>query len=159
MLILHSHILMMTFYIFEQGTYKEVGDMEDDINKVLYQLIKGELDCPNYSQIVESFIPRNDLIEKNQDNLFKYFINENKLNIVKEDYLDIPNSFKELVEMVSPIFLNPQRFTFLVVRPEISDDDFSKLIKNRQENAKYILNEDIKIEHTKDITYWVNRNI
>ena len=145
------------FGIFEQGTYKEVGDMEDDINKVLNKLVKGELECPNYSNIVQSFMLGNTVVEKNQDNLFKEFISENKLNNLKAEYISVPWTFKELVKMVSPIFLNPKRFTFLVVRPGISDSDFTKFIKNRQENAKYILNETMTIEHTDDITYWVNK--
>ena len=145
------------FGIFEQGTYKEVGDMEDDINKVLNKLVKGELECPNYSNIVQSFMLGNTVVEKNQDNLFKEFISENKLNNLKAEYISVPWTFKELVKMVSPIFLNPKRFTFLVVRPGISDNDFTKFMKNRQENAKYILNETMTIEHTDDITYWVNK--
>ena len=59
--------------------------------------------------------------------------------------------------MVSPIFKNPKRFSFLIVRPGISDGDFQKLFKNRSENLKYKLNESIKIEHTVNIDYWVNR--
>ena len=54
--------------------------------------------------------------------------------------------------------MNPQRFTILVVRPGISDDDFKKLIEKRKENYKYKLNESIVVEHSDDISYWVNRN-
>ena len=146
------------FYIMEEGVYKEVTDMEDDINQVLYKMINGELECPNYLNIIKSFtIGGNYKNEKTPDNLFNSFISNNNLNNLKASYLNVPSTFKELVKMVSPIFINPKRFTFLVARPGISDEDFKKLIQNRKENAKYILNDSIKIEHTDDIKYWVNR--
>ena len=121
-------------------------------------MINGELECPNYLNIIKSFtIGGNYKNEKTPDNLFNSFISNNNLNNLKASYLNVPSTFKELVKMVSPIFINPKRFTFLVARPGISDEDFKKPIQNRRENAKYILNDSIKIEHTDDIKYWVNR--
>ena len=150
--------------IFEQGKYKEVNGMEDDINEVLNMLINGTLKCPNYQNIVKSnSLKSNGKIEKDHNYLFEQFKNKeytniNKIEEVNQDYIPIPNTFKELVEIVSPIFMNPQRFTILVVRPGISDDDFKKLIEKRKENYKYKLNESIVVEHSDDISYWVNRN-
>jgi len=152
------------FYIEEQGKYKEVDGMEDDINEVLNMLINGTLKCPNYQNIVKSFdLKINAKIEKDHNYLFeqfkkKVFSNKNKIEEVNEDFIPIPNTFKELVEIVSPVFINPKRFTILVVRPGISDDDFKKLIEKRKENYKYKLNKSIVVEHTDDISYWVNRN-
>ena len=151
-------------FIFEQGKYKEVDGMEDDINEVLNMLINGTLKCSNYQNIVKSnSLKSNGKIEKDHNYLFEQFKNKeytniNKIEEVNQDYIPIPNTFKELVEIVSPIFMNPQRFTILVVRPGISDDDFKKLIEKRKENYKYKLNESIVVEHSDDISYWVNRN-
>ena len=70
--------------------------------------------------------------------------------------MPIPPTFEELIKEVAPIFTNPKRFTFLVVRPEVSDDDYKKLIEKRKESYKYKLNETLNIVHTEDISYWVN---
>lgn len=148
------------FNIIERGRYKEIDGMEDDINKVIYEMINNNINCPNYIDIVKSYLLEgNEEIEKTPDNLFelfKYDLETRKLK-EEEEYLKIPKTWKELIEMVSPIFKNPKRFTFLVVRPEISDDNFKKLIETRKKNLKYKLNELINIEHTDEIDYWVKR--
>ena len=43
------------FILFEQGLYKEVDSMEDDINKVLLDVIEGGIDVKNYKEILESY--------------------------------------------------------------------------------------------------------
>ena len=151
------------FFLFEQGEYKEVDGMEDDINQVFYMLVNGELKCPNYDNIVKSFsLKNNGKVDRDDNYLFDKFkkmasLNENKKEL-NQDNIEIPKTFEELVEIVSPIFIKPKRFTFLVVRPGISDEDFQKLISKRKENYKYKPNEAIVVEHTDDIAYWVNRN-
>ena len=149
------------FCIYEQGRYKDVDGMEDDINEALYMLINKKLDCPNYMDILNShFLESNGKIDKDDNYLFEKFKNEKNLlkTQLKVDYLTIPDTFNELIDMVSPVFLEPKRFTFLVVRANVSDEDFEKLISRRKENYKYKLNETISVEHTEDISYWVNRN-
>ena len=147
--------------IYERGRYKEIDGMEDDINKVIYYMINGSLECPNYEDIVKSYIIKGDnKVDKTPEYLFEAFIEKlypnNFKNLKKEEYLPVPNTFEELIAEVSPIFKNPQRFTFLVVRPEISDEGFKNLINKRKENYKYELNESINVVHTDNITYWVN---
>ena len=134
--------------------------MEDDINEVLYQMINGDIDCPNYSDIVQSYYLKGDgKVEKTPDNLFELFKYDIDLKTkLKDDtYLEIPKTWKKLIEMVSPIFKEPKRFSFLVVRTGITEKDFKALINNRRENLKYKLNESISIEHTDQIDYWVKR--
>ena len=137
--------------------------MEDDINQVFYMLVNGELKCPNYDNIVKSFsLKNNGKVDRDDNYLFDKFkkmasLNENKKEL-NQDNIEVPKTFEELVEIVSHIFIKPKRFTFLVVRPGISDEDFQKLISKRKENYKYKPNEAIVVEHTDDIAYWVNRN-
>ena len=151
------------FNILERGKYKEVDGMEDDINNVIYGVINGNIDCPNYDNILKSYsLKGSGKIEKTPDNLFelfKYDVEFRKLKAEEEEeFLKVPDTWKKLIEMISPIFKNPKRFTFLVVRPEGSDDDtFTKLIEKRKKNLKYKLNESINIEHTSEIDYWVTR--
>ena len=146
--------------IIERGKYKSIDGMEDDINEVLYQMINGDIDCPNYSDIVQSYYLKGDgKVEKTPDNLFELFKYDIDLKTkLKDDtYLEIPKTWKKLIEMVSPIFKEPKRFSFLVVRPGIIEKDFQALINNRRENLIYKLNESISIEHTDQIDYWVKR--
>ena len=147
--------------IVERGKYKEIDEMEEDINQVIYDLINGNLKCPNYKNIKESFLLQgNNKIDKTPDYLFDSFLEElypkNFGSNKNEEYLPFPDTFEELIEVVTPIFKNPKRFTFLVVRPEVSDEEFKKLIEKRKQNYKYKLNESVNIVHTDDISYWVN---
>ena len=147
--------------IFERGRYKEIDGMEDDINKVIYDMINGKYKVPNYLDIVYSYFLRgNGKIDKTPEYLFDLFLKElnpsNFASLKNEEYLPIPPTFEELIKEVAPIFTNPKRFTFLVVRPEVSDDDYKKLIERRKESYKYNLNETVNIVHTEDIAYWVN---
>ena len=57
------------------------------------------------------------------------------------------------MQELSPIFINPQRITILIGRNDLSNEDFQKLVKNREEAAEYILNKEISIEHTQKIDY------
>ena len=147
--------------IQERGRYKEIDGMEDDINKVIYALIKGDLTCPNYVNIVKSLeFSEEKKVDKTPDNLFEMFLKElypgNFGNLKDEDFIPIPETFEELIQEVATIFTNPKRFTFLVVRPDISKEDLANLIEKRKENYKYELNESINIVHTDNITYWIN---
>ena len=147
--------------IQERGKYKEIDGMEDDINKIIYEMIKGNLTCPNYVNIVKSLVmEEKKKVDKTPENLFEIFLKdlypENFENLRDEQLLPIPGTFEELIQEVSSIFINPKRFTFLVVRPDISDKDLESLIEKRKENYKYELNESINIVHTDNITYWIN---
>ena len=147
--------------IQERGKYKEIDGMEDDINKIIYEMIRGNLACPNYVNIVKSLVmEEKKKVDKTLENLFEIFLKElypeNFKNLKDEQLLPIPGTFEELIQEVSTIFINPKRFTFLVVRPSISDKDFASLIEKRKDNYKYELNETINIVHTDNITYWIN---
>ena len=148
-------------FIFERGKYKGIDGMEDDINQVIYDMLNGKYKVPNYLDIVKSFILQgNDKVDKTPDYLFDSFLEElypNNFESLKEgELLSVPPTFEELIKLVAPIFTNPKRFTFLVVRPEVSDDDYKKLIEKRKASYKYNLNETVNIVHTEDIAYWVN---
>jgi len=54
---------------------------------------------------------------------------------------------------ISPVFLEPKRYTMLIARKDLSDEDYEEMVKNRINTAKYIINENITIEHTKKIDY------
>ena len=147
--------------IQERGKYKEIDGMEDDINKIIYEMIRGNLTCPNYVNIVKSLVMREEKeVDKTPENLFEIFLNDlypgNFENVKDEEFIPIPRTFEELIQKVATIFTNPKRFTFLVVRPDISDKDFESLIEKRKDNYKYELNETINIVHTDNITYWIN---
>ena len=61
--------------------------------------------------------------------------------------LDIPKTFEELVEKISPVLIKPKRTTVLVARKNISNDDFNKMVEKKKKNIKYSLNKDISIVH------------
>ena len=61
--------------------------------------------------------------------------------------LDIPKTFEELVEKISPVLIKPKRTTVLVARKSISDDDFNKMVEKKKKNIQYPLNKDISIVH------------
>ena len=59
------------FQIFEQGLYKEVDEMEDDINQVLFDVFEGKINFSNYDEILESYTTLEKAKrEKTLDNLF-----------------------------------------------------------------------------------------
>ena len=72
-------------------------------------------------------------------------------SLKNDDYLPIPGTFEELIKQVSHVFTNPKRFTFLVARPDITDDDYKKIIERRKEKYKYKLNETLNIVHTENM--------
>ena len=143
-------------YIYEQGDYKGVTEMEDDVNNVLLGMLDGSVQCENYADIVKSFkLKGNDKIEKTPTSLFEDFINkknnENKINL-KETIL--PNTFNEFMEKVSPIFREPKRYTVLVVRKDISDEYYNIMYESRStNNTEYALNSSITITYTQDFDY------
>lgn len=147
------------FMIFEQGRYKEPAEMEDDINEVLLGMIKGNVKCENYKDIIKSYkIKPLDIIEKNPLNLFNSFIsekNENEnINYLKKKF---PKSFRKFMKKISTVFTEPRRYTILIIRNEISDNLFNEIMKKRKKTAKYILNENINIIHTNNIEFLKHR--
>ena len=145
-------------YIYEQGRYKEVTEMEDDINTVLSEMINGELKCENFDDIVNSFSNNEEKkIERTPDYLFNNFIKEKRVNknLLKEKSNKI--SYTELIEKISNTFKNPQRYSILVARSDISDEDFKKMLEKRKQITHYFLNNNITIEHTDKIDYLKDR--
>ena len=122
------------FVILEQGRYKEVFEMEDDINDFLYKALNLEIECDGYTDIFNSFInAQKQKIEKTPENLFDIFIDtENLKSFSQDEFIEIPKSFKELIDIVKPIFTQPKRITILVTRPEISDDDLKDISKQKR---------------------------
>ena len=140
------------FVIYEQGLYKEVDQMEDDINSVLSDVINGKIDIENFNEIYDSYTQEFERKEeKTLDNLFNKFISEdNKLRKNSEDTLkDDELNFAKLVKRISPNFINPKRTTFLIARNDLSDDDFDAMFQRRSQISKYSLNENITINHIK----------
>ena len=139
------------FIIFEQGRYKSVGEMEDDINEVLFGMINETIQCDNYEDVIESHKTKvEEKKEKTPDDLFIEFVTgQNLYNI----------SYNELVKKVSHIFTEPRRLTFLIARSDLPDEEYKNLVENRKNNAKYIINEQINITHTEDIYYLNNTQL
>ena len=142
------------FQILETGVTKEVDVMEDDINNFLLDIIEGKIKSSNYERIRESYLVNQEIkIEKTFDTLFDQFINDTKgfpssQPEENKNKLDIPKTFEELVEKVSPVLIKPKRTTVLVARKSISDDDFNKMVEKKKKNIqKYPLNKDISIEN------------
>ena len=142
------------FLIYEAGVTKEVDVMEDDINNFLLDIIEGKIKSSNYERIRESYLVNQEIkIEKTFDTLFDQFINDIKgfPSSQPEEYknkLDIPKTFEELVEKVSPVLIKPKRITVLAARKSISDDDFNKMVEKKKKNIqKYPLNKDISIDN------------
>ena len=119
--------------------------MEDDINKVLFGMLNGTFQCENYEDIIESHkIKVEEKKEKTSDNLFNEFVTGKKVYNI---------SYDELIKKVSHIFTEPNRITILIARSDLPDEEYKKLVENRKKNAKYIINEQIKITHTEEINY------
>ena len=145
-------------YIYEQGRYKEVTQMEDDINEVLLGMINGNIKCENYNDIIRSFKLKGEKkSEKTYISLFNdYIYGKYDYYINETDDTVYPNNFEDLIKEISPIFTEPKRYTILISRSDISDEDFNKLVENKNKTSKYIINPKINIEHTKDIAYLKN---
>ena len=141
-------------YIYEQGRYKDVTQMEDDINEVLSGMINGNLKCENYKDIIKSFkLKGKNKKEKTHNSLFyDYIYGKNDFPPIDVNY-DFPNNFEDLIKEISPIFKEPKRYTILISRSDLLDEDFNKMFENRQNTAKYILNPTVNIQHTKKIDY------
>ena len=138
------------FIILEKGLYKEVDQMEDDIDRVLLGTLEGKINVSNYKEIVESYTTQEKAKkEKTLDNLFEEFINpENNAN---SDNFTAPQTFKELVDIVAPIFKQPKRTTILIARNTLSNDEFDAMYERRSKIKEYSLNKDINITHTKNM--------
>jgi hypothetical protein len=143
------------FQIYEAGVTKEVDIMEDDINNFLLDIIEGKIKSSNYERIRESYLVNQEIKnEKTFDFLFDQFIADiltkkfpSSQSEENKNKLDIPKTFEELVEKISPVLIKPKRITVLVARKNISDDDFKKMFEKKKNIKKYPLNKDISIEH------------
>ena len=152
------------FIILEGGLYKEVDQMEDDINKVLYDTIINKNNDPlNYKEILESYISKEKAKEeKNLYNLFNKFVSDNIEEEVEEEEelniegLKIPKDFSELIDIISDCFTNPKRYSILIARNDLSDADFDSMYKKRKQKINYSLNSSIIITHTNNITEMIN---
>ena len=145
--------------IYEQGKYKEIPQMEDDINEVLLGMLNGNVKCENYNDIVKSYKLKGEKKKKKTpEYLFNKFIEDKDGNINNNKLKEtvFPDTFVEFMNDISSIFINPRRYTILIVRKGISDEDFEKMFQDRKKNDKYILNEEIKIQHTKEIDFLNN---
>ena len=148
------------FLIYEQGLYKDVDQMEDDINKVLKDVLDGKIDVKNYKEIIEStglYIETK--IDKSIENLFSTFkLNktdaiDNNANTDKTNEIPkYPKTFKELVEIISPMFTNPNRITILISKKDLSDEAYEEMFQRRSKITEYPLNKSITIIHTNNIT-------
>jgi hypothetical protein len=122
--------------------------MEDDINRVLLDVVEGRIDVQNFKEIYESYnLNIEAKKEKNMDNLFDDFISEEEN---KNSYLNneaVPKSFSELVEIIKPILINPTRLSILIARNTLSDEDYKAMLLKRSQINEYILNKNISITH------------
>ena len=134
--------------------------MEDDINEVLLGMIQGKIKCDNYKDIVKSYkMKKEDIIEKNPTNLFTEFISTtNKNEEKKHQKIKYPKNFRKFMKKLSPIFMEPKRYTILVTRHQLSDDLYKEMMKKRKQTAKYILNPNIRIIYTDNIEFLKPRN-
>ena len=146
-------------FIEEQGRYKEVTQMEDDINDVLFEMINGDIQCENYAEIVESYKLKDvKKTEKNIDILFHNFaFGKIDPNFVfdnsEEEEVIYPDNFYDFIQELSSIFLEPKRYTILIARKDLSEEDYKNMIDNRKKNGQYKLNKKIEIQHTEEIDY------
>ena len=151
--------------IYEQGRYKEITQMEDDINEVILGMINGNIQCENYEDIINSYkLKSNNKKEKTYKTLFRDFVSEkfdnnnNHDDANNYDDAEYPDNFTQLMKKIAPIFIDPQRYTILIGRKDISDEDFKKMVEDRKNNANYIINKNITIEHTDKIDYLKYKN-
>ena len=137
--------------IFEQGRYKNLLDMENDINTVIYNILNGKIKCDNYSEIIESLnLESSTKPEKTPDYLFNKFVEKKMVSNLKN--IEYPKDFDELIQIVSPIFLNPKRSGVLIFRNGISEEEINKTIEMKND-TKYLLNENISVVYTNDFEY------
>ena len=153
---------VLNFYdsigIYEQGRYKEVTEMEEDINNVIEGVVNGSIQCENYKEIVDSYkITAEEKIEKSYDTLVSsFFYGTYEGERRKEEEIQFPKTFKDFIGFLSDIFKEkPKRIAVLMARSDMSDEDFSKMVENKKKNTneRYKLNSSIIIEHTDDICY------
>ena len=132
------------FLIYEAGVTKEVDVMEDDINNFLLDIIEGKIKSSNYERIRESYLVNQEIKnEKTFDTLFDLFMYDIFIKEFpslqaegNENKLDIPKTFEELVEKISPVLIKPKRITVLVARKNMYDDDFNKMV---EKNKKLVM--------------------
>ena len=150
------------FIIYEQGLYKDVDQMEDDINRVLKDVLDGKIDVESYKEIVESYLMSIDTKnDKSIEKLFSSFTlnkttlintNTNTDTVTTNETPKYPETFKELVANISQVFTNPNRITILIAKKDLSDEAFDEMFQRRRKITEYPLNKSIRIIHTTDIT-------
>ncbi len=136
--------------------------MEDDINKVLSELIERKININTYNDIKQSYLYKGEVKkEKNMDYFFDKFTDEHdkgekeESNTLKlNEETKIPETFKELVDIMAPMFTQPKRSTILIARNTLSDADFDAMYQRRSQIREYLLNKTINISHTKEMTPW-----
>ena len=146
------------FIIYEQGLYKDVDQMEDDINRVLKDILDGKIDVINYKEIVESLrLSTETKSDKSIEKLFSSFVLNKTILIninpnINKEIPKYPETFKELIEIISPVFTNPNRITILIAKKDLSDEAFEEMFQRRSKITEYPLNKNITIIHTNNIT-------
>ena len=144
------------FMLYEQGRYKEPNQMEEEIDQLLLDIINGNITCENYNDIVTSFKTKQDeVIEKNQNNLFNEFITgtfTNDENVNKYLEGDFPDNFTDLMKEISSVFTEPKRYTILVYRSDIPDKYYNNIIRKKKKYNVYILNKNVSIYNTDNIS-------
>ena len=136
--------------------------MEDDINSVLKDVLDGKIDVQSYKKIVESLkLSSETKSDKSIENLFQLFVINKTLPININVGVGVtneietpkyPETFKELVEIISPVFTNPNRITILIAKKDLSDEAFEEMYQRRSKITEYPLNKNITIIHTNNIT-------
>ena len=142
--------------------------MEDDINRVLKDILDGKIDVQSYKEIVESLKWSTEIKnDKSIENLFLSFIFDKTISIYINTTTDVtnqieipkyPETFKELVEIISPVFTNPNRITILIAKKDLSDEAFEEMFQRRSKITEYPLNKNITIIHTTNITAYEKTN-
>ena len=86
----------------------------------------------------DKFTDEHDKGEKEESNTLK--INEET---------KIPETFKELVDIMAPMFTQPKRSTILIARNTLTKKEYNAMIRKRSQIKEYVLNKNITISHRK----------
>ena len=100
----------------------------------------------------------NQIAEKNYNSMFYTFV-FGKFEPMdwgeeeeEEEEAVFPDNFNAFVSKLSPIFTNPRRYSILIARKDLFDDDYRNMIEKRSD-LKYLLNESVIVNHTEEIDY------
>ena len=140
----HKYLI---FYV--QGAMKTPIEVQDDIQEVLYDIIKN-WDCVNFDKIKNNYFEYNQYFEtlntfnRRVDN----FISDKKTNIIDINQDTIPKNFREVVDTIRIIFENPIRIGIFEYANYIDSNFIEQEIENRK-NETYFLNKEILVEYKK----------